>query len=191
MISFQCPKCGKDLKARPSLAGVRASCTGCQAELTIPHDMSWLPENPPIRRPDRWPAIKIGGTASAITSLLFVVIYWQDIKLVVNRGAEVIEKAAPAAKGFLGPGRTVAVFRMTGNGSTPSFTVSDDWSFTFKSRASDESVILVNDNTGERDEASLEAWFFGWRPNGGTYHFEVVTTGPWKLTVTQHNNRID
>lgn len=35
-IRFNCPECGKKLKADPSLAGRTIACTGCGAQLTVP-----------------------------------------------------------------------------------------------------------------------------------------------------------
>src|SRR5437870_3992581 len=37
MVRFQCPTCGKALKAEPSLIGLRTRCTRCQTAFTVPY----------------------------------------------------------------------------------------------------------------------------------------------------------
>lgn len=65
MLTFNCPHCGKELKARPELAGKQGRCPGCAKPFTAPGGVST--STPPSNDPARW-AREVEGLGEPLAS---------------------------------------------------------------------------------------------------------------------------
>jgi WD40 repeat protein len=75
-LSFPCPACGKNLKARAELAGKRVKCPQCAKPAHVPENQAGGPPTPPAR-PWRKRALALAAfAASGILAVLFLTGLW-------------------------------------------------------------------------------------------------------------------